>query len=1240
MNKKLLLLCTTLLMSIAAFAQWTKPVPASTVAFEVSEDSTYHYYYLYNKDAQAFFTEGNAWGTQASIGAPALKVYFSKYLVDGAWDGKTYLINDSSIIKSSWKQLFIDSESNMFVDHASQTNYMWEIIDQGDNVYRIVGADANPEFAKSSYENSYMGFDLYDGASFEGPLNPFLNTTDVIAGHTYCVDWQLVPEDAYEAIAEQYVNYFAATELKVVIDSASVHNTDINLAGINAVYNNSASTKTELDSVKNSLNKAIDLSLYITELATTYPAVDASEAKALLQNAGFTPADIDAAKTALQKAARAADVQNALAGASEDNPKDATSLLTNPDFETGDINGWDNTFVSGTTATNCGFQDNNTYANGEASIANFIEAWAEAGTQFNKNRSYRAIGDAQLSQTIEGLPAGKYVLAGDFIANNQDGNADPVEGVQLFAVGGNVDTYQSIATGNGVPEHITLTFVSTGGDITMGLRTVNTSANWIAGDNFTLVYYGETTEDPYKVTLDAAIKNAEEKYPAIDDVKANAEVKMAYTEVLEIAKNTTEDYQAANKALTVAVKALDTSVNEYTTLAGYMTELTAKQEQFEGTIFEGVSEELNDLYMEWEGAYDDETATAEYIAGAEKQMSDIIINFITTNAKDGDEITALINNPDFDTRFSGWSHTGATPAWGGLANTTNGQGENTLTDVQLTSSGNAEVYHAAFNMYQIIPNMPKGSFKLTCQAFERNDGGYVNYWTQGPEAGITATLYAGNEEAKINNILAGAQPEQVYANTTNTWFNDVSTDYGYIPNGMTGANYFFNLSDTTYQVTLYFTVPESGDSVQIGLKTTATNSWIIFDNFRLYYQGSGADAYKEQIDELTAQLNAVFNDATLYGTDAKDKVDASIKELSDAYASGSGDACMEAVATAQEALAYAKTSVTDYQNLSDVYGTLAEAAETYQETADAELVNQAVTLMDQVESATQNTNLTNEEAEKLYSDATLMISALATSAKLNEAGIDVSNASEENPVDVSVVITNGTFDGNDLTTGWSGTAFGSYNPVENAEHYNKTYDTYQDLGGLPAGYYILKANAFYRRGSATTDYAIEQANPDSLLNAHLYATSSVGSVDTPLVGVSSAALDASQFTEQIAAVASVGTSDCSSVGDGLYVPNNMAAANGWFLAGYYKNETPIVQVGDDGYLRIGVKKSQTKDSSDWSIFDNFELVYLGTSAPTAINGVEEVNPTAVEGIYNLAGQKLSAPQKGINIINGKKYIVK
>ncbi len=43
--------------------------------------------------------------------------------------------------------------------------------------------------------------------------------------------------------------------------------------------------------------------------------------------------------------------------------------------------------------------------------------------------------------------------------------------------------------------------------------------------------------------------------------------------------------------------------------------------------------------------------------------------------------------------------------------------------------------------------------------------------------------------------------------------------------------------------------------------------------------------------------------------------------------------------------------------------------------------------------------------------------------------------------------------------------------------------------------------------------------------------------------------------------------------------------------------------------------------------------------PTSIEEIEVANP-AVQGIYDLQGRKLSAPVKGINIINGKKVLVK
>ena len=41
-----------------------------------------------------------------------------------------------------------------------------------------------------------------------------------------------------------------------------------------------------------------------------------------------------------------------------------------------------------------------------------------------------------------------------------------------------------------------------------------------------------------------------------------------------------------------------------------------------------------------------------------------------------------------------------------------------------------------------------------------------------------------------------------------------------------------------------------------------------------------------------------------------------------------------------------------------------------------------------------------------------------------------------------------------------------------------------------------------------------------------------------------------------------------------------------------------------------------------------------------IFGIENNDEHTIQGIFNLNGQRLNAPQKGINIINGKKVVMK
>ncbi|MDO4737993.1 MAG: CotH kinase family protein [Bacteroidales bacterium] len=187
-------------------------------------------------------------------------------------------------------------------------------------------------------------------------------------------------------------------------------------------------------------------------------------------------------------------------------------------------------------------------------------------------------------------------------------------------------------------------------------------------------------------------------------------------------------------------------------------------------------------------------------------------------------------------------------------------------------------------------------------------------------------------------------------------------------------------------------------------------------------------------------------------------------------------------------------------------------------------------------------------------------------------------------------VTNPRFDDNDIKTGWIGTTFSANNPVGNAEHYNKNYDTYQKLSGLPAGKYRVSLNAFYRMGSASNDFSLyDSKNYSGSQNAKLYAKSSAGEKTASIVPASSAALEESLGGKSAEVSNNSGWWWWNTA---YYLPDDMEAAHYWFEAGKYKNSLEC-NVKDDGELTIGVRKS-TKINNDWTCLDNWKLEFWGT----------------------------------------------
>lgn len=157
-------------------------------------------------------------------------------------------------------------------------------------------------------------------------------------------------------------------------------------------------------------------------------------------------------------------------------------FVTNPKFN-GNIDGWEDNFWE--ASQNHGYQSAN-YRNQSIFISQFAEAWRPNNDWWTGG----VLGDGSISQQLTGLPAGRFRLEVDAIATDQGYRNDPVSGVLLFINDGTTEAVTSMSTGNGAPEHFSVEMPTTQSELTIGVRTENTTANWLAFDNVKLSWSG------------------------------------------------------------------------------------------------------------------------------------------------------------------------------------------------------------------------------------------------------------------------------------------------------------------------------------------------------------------------------------------------------------------------------------------------------------------------------------------------------------------------------------------------------------------------------------------------------------------------------------------------------------------------------------------------------------------------------------------------------------------------------
>ena len=274
----------------------------------------------------------------------------------------------------------------------------------------------------------------------------------------------------------------------------------------------------------------------------------------------------------------------------------------------------------------------------------------------------------------------------------------------------------------------------------------------------------------------------------------------------------------------------------------------------------------------------------------------------------------------------------------------------------------------------------------------------------------------------------------------------------------------------------------------------------------------------------------------------------------------------------------------------------------------------------------------------------------------------LATASEDNPVDVSFLISNPDYDQRLTIEKWEhdnvGGNIGVWGRGGNNTNFvyeffnTQSFSISQQLWpeemdeALPAGTYVLSVQAYYRDG-------LEQAHVNKVLaeegleqRAKIYAGSiNVDYTECESMPVMPINIEANQVPG-IGWVSNPGNMRMPGQGDGC-----RQAAENYFPNGLYKNYLPFVLTAEDaGAIQIGIVKEAdeavTAGYGDWCVMDNWRLKYYGGGEidPDAIKGIEsdeiKKTSTASKGIYNLLGQKLTKTQRGVNIIGGKKIVKK
>lgn len=569
--------------------------------------------------------------------------------------------------------------------------------------------------------------------------------------------------------------------------------------------------------------------------------------------------------------------------------------------------------------------------------------------------------------------------------------------------------------------------------------------------------------------------------------------------------------------------------------------------------------------------YKENGSMASFIGGTNASAKEAQWRFVTEAQRIADLSTGSMDNPKEATfMVKGASFTrGDTRHENGGSNgdpagkwTTTGHWFFVYRDDAAGSDGAAGIVKSdkdAEDVYQTITGLPNGIYEVSAQGCYRN---FTN-----------AVLYANNMSVAFD--VAGSEFDACMN-------NDHASDCS-----CRRVASVQTYGTDKYKKTLRVKVTDG--TLRLGIKgnKSAANNLFIFDNFRLVYHGAveqtdyyirnvetkefvrtGLDYEAKLIrDKWGLQMLFTRNDIDKYSIDTK------VSNGGENHYINTGG--------------YADGAKTDFtlKQLANGYYTIGSGT-SYM------AANNANNLVDFVSGI--------DAANNSYAQWELLTREQLITELKN------SGASDANPKDATFFIQSPNLGRHDQRTNadnWKGIDFSSaeyggyainYEDFKNGDYkanlviekFNKNFDTYQTISGLPAGVYELTVKGFYRAGNLSESAASSKAGTDNL-RPMVYAMQNGKMIGmAPLLSI-----------YDIDATAKNSASGLSTSSNGKYVPNSLSDAAKAIRDGYYiesgeYNKVRFVVPADGATVQIGVKKN-VLNGNDWTVFDNFELTYLG-----------------------------------------------